>query len=198
MQFSTKFLIYFTKNNNWLLKAAKDTAVSSAILCPAVSIISISDITNKAGMCSKGILSLHLWLSSPSSGYYQFLMLHHLSGTVSLAKLGHQTHSQSHLSNQLWNLTSSSCPTEREWERESACVFVCMCVCMQACMHVCMHVCVCVCMRVCMLVFDFLLCNGLCSSLENPHKIIITKISKNLLLFLSWKNFFFFCLGHVT
>ena len=35
---------------------------------------------------------------------YLFLMLHCLSGTVSLAKLDHQTHS--HLSNHFWNLTS--------------------------------------------------------------------------------------------
>ena len=39
-----------------------------------------------------------------------FLMLHHLSGTISLAKLGHQEHT--HLSDRLWNLTSSSYPTD--------------------------------------------------------------------------------------
>ena len=38
------------------------------------------------------------------------LMPHHLSGTVSLAKLGHQEHT--HLSDRLWNFTSSSCPTD--------------------------------------------------------------------------------------
>ena len=37
-------------------------------------------------------------------------MLHCLSGTVSLAKLDHQTHS--YLLNHLWNLTSSSCPVD--------------------------------------------------------------------------------------
>ena len=39
-----------------------------------------------------------------------FLMLHHLSGQVSFTKLGHQTHS--HLSNHLWNLTSSNYPID--------------------------------------------------------------------------------------
>ena len=46
-------------------------------------------------------------------------MLHRLSGTVSLAKSDHQTHSQ------LSNITPSSCHTD------SVCVCVCVCV------HVC-------------------------------------------------------------
>ena len=48
-------------------------------------------------------------------------MQHRLSGTDSLANLDHQTHS--HLSNHLWNLTSSSYPID------SVCVCVCVCVC---------------------------------------------------------------------
>ena len=48
------------------------------------------------------------------------LMVHRLSGTVSLAKLDHQAHS--HLLNHLWNLTASSYPID------SVCVCVCVCV----------------------------------------------------------------------
>ena len=51
------------------------------------------------------------------------LMLHHLSGTVSLAKLNRQTHS--HLSTHLSNLTSSSHPNYCVYVR--ACVRVCVC-----------------------------------------------------------------------
>ena len=54
-------------------------------------------------------------------------MLHHLSGTVSLAKLDHQTHS--HLSSHLWvwHLTSSS------YTIDSVCACVCVCVCVCVC-----------------------------------------------------------------
>ena len=45
-----------------------------------------------------------------------FLMLHHLSGTVSVAKLGHQT--CSYLSNHLWNLTYSGYPTDSDTRQE--------------------------------------------------------------------------------
>ena len=76
-----------------------------------------------------------------------FLMLHHLSGTVSSAKLDYQTHS--HLSNYLWNLTSSNdhtdsvcvCACVRVCVRVCVCVCVCMCACMCACVHACMCVC---------------------------------------------------------
>ena len=56
-----------------------------------------------------------------------FLMLHHLSGTVSLSKLD-QTHS--HLLNHLWYLTSSSYPIDSVWVCVLACVggWVCVCV----------------------------------------------------------------------
>ena len=74
-----------------------------------------------------------------------------LSGPVSLAKLGHQT--CSHLSNHLWNLTSSNypvdCPSMCMYvcRRMHACVRVggctCMCVCMDACACVCVYVHVC-------------------------------------------------------
>ena len=70
-----------------------------------------------------------------------FLMLHHLSGTISFAELGHQTHS--YLSN-YWNLISSNYPVD------------CMCV------HV--HVCVvflCTCTSLFGLYFGSLLCNEL-------------------------------------
>ena len=103
-----------------------------------------------------------------------FLMLHHLSGTVSLAKLDHQTHS--HLLNHLWNLTSSSYPID------SPCIYVwvcvCVCACVRACVRVCVRVCVraCVCVHVCsqkfvLTVFCSLLCNGLCVHFgEMAHK----------------------------
>ena len=66
-----------------------------------------------------------------------FLLLHHLSGTVSLSKLDHLTHS--HLSNHLWNFTSSSYPTDTK--------SVCVSVCVYVCVYVCACVCVCVCAR---------------------------------------------------
>ena len=47
-----------------------------------------------------------------------FFLLHYLSGTVSLAKLNHQTHS--HLSGHLWSLTSSS------YILLTVCVYVCV------------------------------------------------------------------------
>ena len=53
-----------------------------------------------------------------------FFMLHSLSETVSLAKLDHQTHS--HLLNHLWNLTSSSYPTDSLSLSLSLCVCVCI------------------------------------------------------------------------
>ena len=63
-----------------------------------------------------------------------FLMLLHLSGTVCLAKLGHQTHS--HLWNHLLNLTSSSYPTDSV---TSVCVRACVCACVCACICVCLR-----------------------------------------------------------
>ena len=65
-----------------------------------------------------------------------FLMLLHLSGTVCLAKLGHQTHS--HLLNHLWNLTFSSYPIDCHI---CVCVCVCMCLCVHAYVCVCLHMC---------------------------------------------------------
>ena len=62
------------------------------------------------------------------------LMLHRLSGTVSLAKLDHQTDLR--LSNQLWNLTSLSYST------------VCVCVCSW---------------KFVLTIFWFFVCNGLCA-----------------------------------
>ena len=64
---------------------------------------------------------LSTWLNSLVR--YLFLMLHRLSGTVSLSKLHHQTHSQ--LSNHLSNLTSSSYPADN------------VCVCVRARVTVC-------------------------------------------------------------
>ena len=52
-------------------------------------------------------------------------MLHRLSGTVSLAKLDHQTHL--YLSNHLWNLTSSSYHTVLPYCALCACVRVYVC-----------------------------------------------------------------------
>ena len=69
---------------------------------------------------------------------------------VSLAKLGHQTHS--YLSNDLWDLASS-------YPIDCVCACVRVCVCVRACLWgvcVCVRVCVCACMsaraRVC---FDY-------------------------------------------
>ena len=78
-----------------------------------------------------------------------FLMLHHLSGAVSLAKLGHQTHSC--LLNCLSDLilTFSSCPIDPVCVCMCACVRVCMCVCVCECVCVCVCVCVCICECVC-------------------------------------------------
>ena len=69
-----------------------------------------------------------------------FLVMHQLSGTLSLAKLYHQTHSQ--LSHPLWNLTSSN------YSIDCMCVLVYMYVCgwVRTLMEVC-----------------FVLCNGLCA-----------------------------------
>ena len=66
-----------------------------------------------------------------------FLMLHRLSGTVSLSKLDHQIHSH-----HFKNLTSSSYPTD--------------CVCM------CAHVCACL-QKFVLTVFCSSLCGGLCA-----------------------------------
>ena len=73
-----------------------------------------------------------------SLGQRSFLMLHCLSGTVSLAKLDHQMHS--HISDYLWNLTSSNYPID------------CVCV-----------VFLCSCASLFWLCFGALLCNGLCA-----------------------------------
>ena len=66
------------------------------------------------------------------------IMLHRLSGTVSLLKLDHRT--QSHLSNHHWNFTSSAYAYS-----DSVCVCMCVCVCVRACVRACARVCVCVC-----------------------------------------------------
>ena len=70
-----------------------------------------------------------------------FLVLHHLSGTLSLAKLYHQTHS--HLSHPLWNLTSSNYPTDCMCVHARVCLCTCMCVggCMWVGAHTLMEVC---------------------------------------------------------
>ena len=87
------------------------------------------------------------------------LMLHRLSGIVSLAKLDHQTHS--HLSN-IFEISPLQAILL------TLCVFVCVCVhvCVCTCVHVC--VCVCVCEHACASLFrpcgfGSLLCNGLCA-----------------------------------
>ena len=85
-------------------------------------------------------------------------LLHHLSGTVSHAKLDHQT--CSHLWKHLWDLTFSSYPVDCVGMRECVCVCVCICVCAWVyASYVC--VCVCVCVRGSLFWLCSLLCNGL-------------------------------------
>ena len=64
------------------------------------------------------LLSLSLAVAWSEIFFFFFLRLHRLSGTVSLVKLDHQTHS--HLSKYLWNLTSLRCPID------SVCLSVCL------------------------------------------------------------------------
>ena len=58
-----------------------------------------------------------------------WIMLHHLSGTVFLAKLDHQTDSRFFVFcflHHLWNLTSSSCPVDSVSGWVGACARVCV------------------------------------------------------------------------
>ena len=72
-------------------------------------------------------------------------MLHHLSGTVSLARLDHQTHS--HLSNHLWNLIYSS-------------YWLCVCVCVRTCQSL-------------FWLFCSLLCGGLCAPIWRKSTLLL-------------------------
>ena len=92
---------------------------------------------------------MHAWPCEIEKGTHSlrdpFILLNRLCGTVTRAKLDHQTHS--HVLDHLWNLNSSSCPVD--------------CVC----------VCVCDCWSLFWLCFCSLLCNGLCALIsEIAHK----------------------------
>ena len=92
------------------------------------------------------------------------LMLHCLSVTVSLAKLGRRANS--HLLNHLWNQTSSSYPIDCVCVHVCVCACVCVCVCIKclcACVCVCVCVYMCVCVYVCACLHKlFWLCFVLC------------------------------------
>ena len=78
-----------------------------------------------------------------------FLTLHSLSWTVSLAKLGHQTHC---LSNNLWNFTSLGYPI--------------------ACVCVCTHTYMCA-VKVCFDCLASLCCNGFCGEIVHKRVLLL-------------------------
>ena len=132
MQFKQQSLIHKCSTNSLLCATTASTWV---LLSAWLNSLTLWQFTNQPASYALLLtlpFSVFPWCAHTQLVRYLFLnlMLLCLSGTVSLAKLDHQTLTAFDL-NHVWNLTSSSYPID------------CACV----CIHVCVCVFVCACLR---------------------------------------------------